>query len=138
MTSRVKFRLIPVLLLLVLAVGLVSSRPHWLPRHGSVSCNGSTVPSASVYRSQRGDIFVYGADIQAVIISPLDGQLGRCNASAFTPIFGLLFSREAEPDTQCTSMWKGAGSEDREPAHTVTAKYAEFPWGSCAKLRVDY
>jgi hypothetical protein len=35
-------------------------------------------------------------------------------------------------------MWKGGGSNDVEPPHIVTDTYAEFPWGSCPKLRIDY
>ena len=74
-------------------------------------------------------------DIQVAIISPKSRDLGRCNTPAFTPVFGLLFSREAEPSAQCTSMWKGGVNNDAEPSHIVTETYAEFPWGSCVKLR---
>jgi hypothetical protein len=98
------------------------------------------VVGASVYRSQRGDVFVHApsVDIQLVIVSPRRRELGRCNTPAFTPLFGLLFSREAEPSDQCTSMWKGGGSNAVEPPHIVTEAYAEFPWGLCPKLRVTY
>jgi hypothetical protein len=91
--------------------------------------------AARVWRSQRGDVFVYAPsiDIQVAIISPK-----RRDTPAFTPVFGLLFSREAEPSAQCTSMWKGGGNKDVEPSHIVTETYAGFPWGSCAKLRIDY
>lgn len=133
-----KFLTVSVVLLVALATVVVNSRPHWLTRHGTSSCGGRALPGVSVYRSQRGDIFVFGADIQPAIISPKSGDLGRCNASPFTAVFGLVFSREAEPDVQCTAMWKGGGSEDREPSHVVAPTYAEFPWGSCPKLRVDY
>jgi hypothetical protein len=93
-----------------------------------------------VYRSQRGDVFLnaLSLNLQPAVISPKSRDLGRCNAPAFTPVFGLLFSREAEPIVHCTSMWKGGGSNDTEPAHIVTETYAEFPWGSCPKLRIDY
>ncbi len=121
MSTRYKYGAL--FLLLLFAFALISSRPHWLTRHGRATC---------------GEIFVYGADIQPAVISPQSQELGRCNASAFTPVFGLLFSREADADAQCTSMWKGAGSDDVIPAHVVTRDHAEFPWGSCTKLRVDY
>jgi hypothetical protein len=93
-----------------------------------------------VYRSQGGDVFVYAPslDIQPAVVSPKTRGLGRCNAPAFTAVFGFLFSREAEPSVQCTSMWKGGDSNDVEPPHIVTEAYAEFPWGSCPKLRIDY
>ena len=93
-----------------------------------------------VYRSQQGDVFVYAPslDMQPAVISPKSRDLGRCNAPAFTPVFGLLFSREAEPIVQCTSMWKGGGSNDSEPPHIVTESYAEFPWSSCLNLRIEY
>jgi hypothetical protein len=108
--------------------------------HGHVTCSGRAVVGASVYRSQRGDVFLYApnVDIQLAVVSPKSRDLGRCNTPAFTPVFGLLFSREAEPSVQCTSMWKGGGSNDVEPPHIVTETYAEFPWGSCPKLRIDY
>jgi hypothetical protein len=136
MSTRHKFGAL--FLLLLLAFVLVSSRPHWLTRHGRVTCDGHAISGATVYRSQHGEIFVYGADIQPAVISPQPQELGRCNAPTFTPVFGLLFSREANPAAQCTSMWKGAGSDDVIPAHVVTIDHAEFPWGSCTKLRVDY
>lgn len=79
-----------------------------------------------------------GVDIQPAIISPESRELGRCNSPAFTRVWGLLFSREAEPAVQCTAMWKGRDSSEAEPPHIVTEAYAEFPWGSCPKLRVDY
>jgi hypothetical protein len=34
---------------------------------------------------------------RVAVISPKSRDLGRCNTPAFTPIFGLLFSREADP-----------------------------------------
>jgi hypothetical protein len=140
MTARRK-RVALSLLLVVLSGSLIISRPHWLmPQRGRVSCAGQAVASARLYRSQKGDIFVYApsVDIQLAIVSPKNRDLGRCNTPAFTPVFGLLFSRDAEPDAQCTSMWKGGGSNDVEPPHIVTDIYAEFPWGSCPKLRIDY
>jgi len=108
--------------------------------HGHATCSGQAVVGASVYRSQRGDVFLYAPniDIQLAVVSPKSRDLGRCNTPAFTPVFGLLFSREAEPSVQCTSMWKGGGSNEVEPPHVVTETYAEFPWGSCPKLRIDY
>jgi len=62
-------------------------------------CGGHPVSGARVYRSQRGDVFVYapGVDIAPGIISLKRRDLGRCNTQAFTQVFGLLFSREAEP-----------------------------------------
>jgi hypothetical protein len=140
MTSR---RKVTVFLLLVLAAFggfLISSRPHWLkPRHGRVTCAGHAVVEAKLYRSQRGDIFVYAPSVdgQLAVVSPQSQDLGRCNP-AFTPLFGLLFTWEAEPSVLCTSMWKGAASNDVEPPHIVTEAYADFPWGSCPKLRIDY
>jgi hypothetical protein len=136
MTARHKLGALFVVCIVVYT--LISSRPHWLTRHGRVTCDGHAISGATVYRSQQGEIFVYGADLQPAVISPQSQELGRCNASAFTPVFGLLFSREADPDAECTSMWKGAGSDDVIPAHVVTRDHAEFPWGSCTKLRVDY
>jgi hypothetical protein len=35
-------------------------------------------------------------------------------------------------------MWKGGDSNAVEPPHIVTETYAEFPWGSCPRLRLDY
>ena len=122
----------------IVAYALISSRPHWLTRDGSATCNGHPIPGATVYRSSRGEIFVYGVELQPAVILPHSHDLGQCNAPAFTPVFGLLFSHEAEPSVQCTSMWKGAGSGDVIHAHVVTGDHAEFPWGSCPKLRVDY
>lgn len=118
----------------------MSLRPHWLVPHGRASCDGRAVVGATVYRSQRGDLFLHApnVDIQLAFVSPRSRDLGRCNAPAFTPVLGLLFSREWEPSVQCTSMWKGSGSNDIEPSHIVTETYAEFPWGSCPKLRIDY
>jgi|SRR5690349_8868655 hypothetical protein len=136
MSARYKFGAL--LLIVLVAFVLISSRPHWLTRHGRVTCDGHAISGATVYRSQQGEIFVYGADIQPAVISPQSQELGRCNAPAFTPVFGLLFSREADPTVQCTSMWKGAGSNDVIPSHVVTNDHAEFPWGSCPNLRVDY
>jgi hypothetical protein len=108
--------------------------------HGRATCVGQEVVGARVYRSQRGDVFLYAPniDIQLAVVLPESRDLGRCNTPAFTPVFGLLFSREAEPSVQCTSMWKGGGSNDVEPPHMVTETYAEFPWGSCPKLRIDF
>ena len=99
MTAR---RKVGVFLLLVLGVFggcLIVSRPHWLVPHGRATCAGDAVAGASVYRSQRGDLFVYApsVNVQVAIISPKSRDLGRCNRPAFTPVFGLLFSREAEP-----------------------------------------
>jgi len=129
-----------VLLLAALGICAAISWPHWLVPYGRVTCAGRTVAEARVYRSQSGELFVYAPnlDTQIAIVSPKSRELGRCNTPAFTPVFGLLFSREAEPNVQCTSMWKGGGSNDAEPPHVVTDTYAEFPWGSCAKLRIDY
>src|SRR5215813_10288642 len=95
---------------------LVASPGHWLKPHGRVTCGGQPGVGAKVYRSQRGDLFVYAPniDIQIAIVSPREKDLGRCNTTAFTPVLGYLFSREAEPDVQCTSMWKGGGSTDVE------------------------
>jgi hypothetical protein len=140
MTARRKGAALLLLVLLVFSVSLISSRPHWLMPHGRATCAGQAVVGASVYRSQRGDVFLYApnVDVQLAVVSPKSGDLGRCNTPAFTPVFGLLFSREAEPSVQCTSMWKGGGSNDVEPPHIVTDTYAEFPWGSCPKLRIDY
>jgi len=134
-----KLTTVSLLVVAMLVIVLFNSRPHWLTPHGSASCDGRIVPGVSVYSSQRDDVFVFGADIQPAVILPESGVLGRCNAGlAFTRIFGFVFSREAQPYIQCTSMWKGGGSEDRIPPHIVTSTYAEFPWGSCPKLRVDY
>jgi hypothetical protein len=130
------------LLLLLVAFGgcLFISRPHWLMPHGRVTCAGQPLGGARVYRSQRGDVFVYApsVDNQIAVVTPKSGSLGSCYPQAFTPVLGWMFSREAEPDVQCTSMWKGGGSTDVEPTHVVTDTYAEFPWGSCPKLRVEY
>jgi hypothetical protein len=140
MTARRKSATLLLLLLAVFCGYLISSRSHWLMPHGHATCSGQAVVGASVYRSQRGDVFLYApnVDIQLAVVSPKSRDLGRCNTPAFTPVFGLLFSREAEPSVQCTSMWKGGGSNDLEPPHIVTETYAEFPWGSCHKLRNDY
>lgn len=138
MKRRWKRLALSLLLLMTVGIGAVSIPPRRLMRHGSVTCDGLPIPNASVYRSRRGDIFIFGADIQPAIISPQDGQLGRCNPGAFVRVFGSVFSRDAEPDAECTSMWKGGGSENREPPHIVNRTHAEFPWGSCSKLRSDY
>ncbi len=138
MTVKQKIRAVLLLLILCFGIGVVASWPHWLTPHGKATCGGQALPGALVYRSQRGDIFVLGVDIQPAVISPESRQLGRCNSPAFTRVFGLLFSREAEPTVQCTAMWKGLGSREAEPPHIVTDTYAEFPWGSCPKLRIDY
>jgi hypothetical protein len=140
MTAWGKGAAILLLLLAVFGGCLISSRSRWLIPHGRATCAGQAVVGASVYRSQRGDVFLYApsVDVQLAVVSPKSRDLGRCNTPAFTPVFGLLFSREAEPSVQCTSMWKGGGSNDVEPPHIVTNTYAEFPWGSCPKLRIDY
>ena len=135
-------RKVAVFLLLLVAFGggLIISLPHWLVPHGHATCAGKPVVGARVYRSQSGDVFVYApsVDVQLAVVWVKSRELGLCNTPAFTPVFGLLFSREAEPSVQCASMWKGGGSNDVEPAHIVTETYAEFPLGSCPKLRVDY
>lgn len=136
MSTGYKFGALFLLLFLVLAA--VLSRPHWLTKHGHATCNGLEIPGAAVYRSERGEIFVFGTDVQPAVIAPQSNELGRCNAPAFTRVFGLVFSREADPSVQCTAMWKGGGSQDKIPAHLVTADHAEFPWGSCTNMRVDY
>jgi hypothetical protein len=71
-------------------------------------------------------------------VFPRSHDLGRCNTPAFTAVGPVLFSREAEPGSQCTMMWKGAGSSDVIPEHTATEDCAEFPWNSCGKMRIDY
>jgi hypothetical protein len=139
----VRPKVVALLLLLLVALGgcLLISRSHWLiPRHGRVTCGGQAVVGAKLYRSQPGDIFVYAPSVdgQLALVSPKGRDLGVCYTPAFTPIFGLRFSFDAEPHFQCTSMWKGGGSNDVEPPHIVTDTYAEFPWGSCPKLRIDY
>ena len=140
MTARRTGAIVPLLLFAILGGLVITSRPHWLLPHGRATCSGRALVNAGVYRSQDGDVFLYAPDVdlQLAVVSPKDGDLGRCNTPAFTPVFGLLFSREAEPSTQCTSMWKGGGSHDIEPPHVVGETYAEFPWGSCPKLRIDY
>ena len=140
MTVRRKVLVLLLLFLVVFAGCLFISRPRWLTPHGRATYAGQPVVGARVYRSQQGDVFVYAPslDIQLAVVSPKNRDLGRCNTPAFTPVFGLLFSREADPTVQCTSMWKGGGSTDVEPPHVVTDTYAEFPWGSCPKLRIDY
>ena len=140
MTARRKVAALLLLLLVAFGGCLVNSRPHWLKSHGRATCANQAIVGASVYRSQRGDVFVYApnVDVQLAVVSPKSRNLGRCNTAAFTPLVGFLFSREAEPVVQCTSMWKGGGSNDVVPPHIVTETYAEFPWGSCPKLRVDY
>jgi hypothetical protein len=127
------------LLLSVLGVCFAILLPHWLVPHGRVTCAGQPVIGAGVYRSRRGDLFVYAPSmsLQVAMVSPKTRVLGRCNP-AFTPLFGLLFSRDRAPDVQCTSMWKGGGSNDADPPHIVSDAYAEFPWGSCSNLRIDY
>jgi hypothetical protein len=140
MTARRKGAVLLLLSLVVFIALLISSRPHWLIRRGRATCAGQALVGASVYRSQRGDVFLYApnVDVQLAVVSPQSRDLGRCNTPAFTPVFGLLFSREAEPSVQCTSMWKGGGSNDVEPPHIVTDTYAEFSWGSCPSVRIDY
>src|ERR1700675_1695134 len=112
MSARRKVAALLLSLLVVIAGCLIISRPHWLVPYGRATCAGQSLVGARVYRSQRGDVFVYAPsiDIQVAIISPKSRDLGRCNTPAFTPVFGLLFSREAEPSAQCTSMWKGGGN----------------------------
>jgi hypothetical protein len=129
MTPRRKYAAVFLLSLVVSTGILISSRPRWLKPHGRVSCGGQAVVGASAYVSQAGDVFVYSpsVDIQIAVVSPTDRQLGRCNP-AFTPVFGYLFSREAEPSASCASMWKGGDSNDVQPPHIVTGTYAEFPW----------
>ena len=119
---------------------LLFSRPHWLLPHGRATCDGRPLAGATVYRSTRGDLFVHAPslDLQIAMVSPRGHDLGRCNTPAFTSMFGLLFSRERDPEASCTSMWKGGDSHDPEPTHVVTDNYAEFPWGSCPNLRVEY
>ena len=134
----IRYKLATLFLVFIVVFVLIRSRPHWLTQHGRATCNGYELPGAKVYRSQHGEIFLFGVDIQPAVILPQSQELGRCNEPAFTPLFGLFFSREADPSIQCTAMWKGAGSEDAIPEHVVTADHAEFPWGSCPKLRVDY
>ena len=140
MVAPRKIWILALLLFVALSGSLVVSRPHWLVPQGRVTCAGQPVAGARAYRSQAGDVFVYAPhlDIQVVVVSLKNRDLGRCNTPAFTPVFGLLFSREADPIVQCTSLWKGGGSNEVEPPHTVTETYAEFPWGPCGKLRVDY
>ena len=108
--------------------------------HGRATCAGQAIVGAHVYRSQHGDVFLYAPniDIQLAVVSREGRDVGRCDTPAFAPVLRMLFSREAQPIVQCTSMWKGGGSDDVEPAHIVTETYAEFPWGSCPKLRIDY
>jgi hypothetical protein len=128
------------LLVVLIAAVIFESWPHWLVRHGSISCDGKPLEGAALYRSRHGDFFALMPDrtggVPAVWIS--DRMLLRCNTSAFTPVVGMLFSREAEPSSQCALMWKGAGSQDVVPQHKVTDSYAEFPWGSCAMVRLNY
>ena len=142
MTARRKGTALLLLLLVVFSGGfLIKSRSHWLmPQRGRVTCASQAVAGARLYRSQSGDIFVYApsVEIQLAVVSPKSRDLGRCNTPAFTHVFGLLFSWDAEPSVLCTSMWKGGGSTDIEPPHIVTETYAEFPWGSCPRLRIDY
>src|SRR5437867_7757471 len=99
MTARRKGAALFLLLLVVFGGCLIRSRRHWLTPHGRATCAGQAVVGAGVYRSQRGDVFLYApkVDIQVAVASPKDRDLGRCNTPAFTPLFGLLFSREAEP-----------------------------------------
>jgi hypothetical protein len=140
MSARKKGAILLLLLVLFFGECLISSRPHWLIPHGHATCAGKAVTGASVYRSQRGDVFLYAPnlDVQVAVVLPKSRDLGRCNTPAFSSVFGFLYSREAEPSVQCTSMWKGGGSDDVEPPHIVTETYAEFPWGSCSKFRIDY
>ena len=140
MTIRRKIVAFILILLAGFGGGFCISRPHWLMPHGRATCAGQPVVGATVYRSQRGDVFVYAPrlEVQPAVVSLQNRELGRCNAPALTPVFGLLFSREAEPSVQCTSMWKGGGSTDVEPQQIVTDTHAEFPWGSCPTLRIDY
>lgn len=140
MTARRKSLVLLLPMFVVFCGWLISSRSHWLVQHGRATCGGQPIAGARVYRSQRGDVFVYAPnpDGQRAVVSPRSRDLGRCNTPAFTPVFGLLYSYDAEPSAQCTSMWKGGGSNDLEPPHIVTDTYAEFPWGACPNLRIDY
>jgi hypothetical protein len=126
------------LLAAALCAGLVTVRSHVLIPHGRATCAGRPVADATVFRSQRGDLFIYAPslDSQLAIVTPNSPILGLCNRPNFTPVFGLLFSRAPKPDEQCTSMWKGGA--DVDPPHVVTDTYATFPWGACPTLRVDY
>jgi len=128
-------------LVLVLAcLWLIPSRSRWLRAHGRVTCEGQPVRGATLYRSVQGDVFLDWPNNNEGMpaVSVQDHILLRCNSPAFTHVFGMLVSREAMASSQCTTMWKGAGSGDVIPPHTVTPTYAEFPWGSCRNLRLEY
>ena len=120
---------------------LTPSGPHWLKPHGRATCDGHPMNDATVYRSVQGDIFL---DWPAKRNEGMPAVFKRepilllCNAPAFHHVFGFLLSREAVPSSQCAPMWKGAGSEDVIPPHTVTDTYAQFPWASCSNLRLEY
>jgi len=124
--------------LLLIATGF-ASRSHWLVPHGKITCQGKSVDGAKLYRSHRGDVFAFQRDgregTAGVLLS--EHLLMRCNTPAFTHVFGLVFSREAEPSSQCGDMWKG-GTPDEVPYHVVTDTFAEFPWDTCEKLRLEY
>lgn len=120
---------------------LVPSRSHWLTPHGRATCDGRPLNDATVYRSAQGDIFLdwptKGNEGMPAVFKR-EPILLRCNTPAFHHVLGLLLSREAVPSSQCAPMWKGAGSEDVIPPHTVTDTYAQFPWASCSNLRLEY
>ena len=124
----------------VLCAGtLISSRPHWLTPHGRATCAGQPLIDATVFRSAQGDIFLdwrNNEDGMAAVFTK-EHILLRCNVPAFHHVLGLLLSREAVPSSQCAPAWKG-GSDDETPSNVVTDKYAEFPWASCPKIRLDY
>jgi hypothetical protein len=132
-----------VLLGFLMVVGcafLMLSRPHWLTPHGRATCDGQPI-DATVYRSVQGDIFLdWPAKRDEGMPAVFKGEpiLLRCNTPAFHHVFGLLLSREAVPNSQCAPMWKGAGSGEVIPPHTVTDTYAQFPWASCSNLRLEY
>ena len=133
--------IIRILLLFVLiCIWLIPSPSHWLRAHGRVICDGQPVHGATLYRSVQGDVFLDWPNNTDGMpaVSVQDRTLLRCNSPAFKHVFGMLVSREAVASSQCTTMWKGAGRGDVIPPHTVTANYAEFPWGSCPNLRLEY
>jgi hypothetical protein len=140
--SRRKFK--PLFIVLLLVIGgawLISPRSHWLMSHGRATCDGQPVIGATVYRSVQGDIFLDWPNYKnegMPAVSAEERILLRCNSPAFKHVFGLLWSREAVPSSQCGLMWKGAGTGDVIPPHIVTETYAQFPWGSCSNLKVDY
>ena len=133
--------IVPILLALVLIfIWLTPSPSHWLRAHGRVICKGQPVRGATLYRSAQGDVFLDWPNNNEGIaaVSVEHSILLRCNSPAFKHVFGMLLSREAVASSQCTTMWKGAGTGDVIPPVTVTPTYAEFPWGSCSNLRLEY